>query len=134
MIIIIIRMVCGGYSYGGFSYIYIIRIFCHHHHHGKTVDTFNTIYLSHQIFDPLGHLFLPITKSVFFPSKGDINFINLNSSSRFVMILCESSEGLLTLTNGNFPYQRTWVRADEVTHLFYFSLLCVFKCLIKLLA
>ena len=28
--------------------------------------------------------------------------------------------GLLTLTYGNFPYQRTWVRADKVTHLLYF--------------
>ena len=125
---------------------YILRIFCHHH--DKTVDIFNNNTPHHKFVSTLfvTHLSTCPTRNLIFPSKGDIYFINLNSNSRFVILSCESTEGFLTMTNGNFlPFYTDLclfvcllkeLGSQQAKlhwlHLFGFSPLCVFKCVFKL--
>ena len=121
------------------------QAFCIQNKHGKhfncwPVTAYIVSYLEHlrasfppNCWPPWLSFFAQL-KNQFFPSKGDIYFIILNSNSRFVMFLCEVYLRV-TMTNGNFPLFRTYlclfVCLLKVTHLFAFSPLCVLKCLLK---
>ena len=126
---------------------------CSHHGHRRQYIhkyTQNIFTDKHKIYTPYIHKIYSRIKTKYIQIKP--NYIHKYSSnqfefqlSMFVMLLCESSEGLLAMANGDFSPFYTGLclficllkelGAEQAKshwlHLFDFSPLCVFKCLLK---